>query len=255
MRHLRLALLLSSLLLTVSACASPPPSHLTRLWPQGTTGTPLLGISTEDGVLALAHPEWAVGDLFEIHFPVGNSYVRDWGRLDRRNDDLAIIRPVSSRLLEGRFATELLGPYEVLYLALRDEADGPRMVPVQRWQAGTLGNFIVPPEGDADELVRTWAGVGLYVERDDRWEIVGILSDLTARLTNGRPDDWAVGYVGIGEISRILPDQVDYFVQPYTPPRPDFEFGVPLQPGDIVLPAEELPLEIEPAAEAPGGRP
>jgi hypothetical protein len=226
--------LLALAVVFLAACASPP-SHLTRLWPEGGTGEPILGLSTEDGVLVLAEPQWQVGDVFEIHFPVGNSLVRDWGRLDRRNDDLVIIRPITARLLEGRFATALPDRYEPLYLALRDLEDEPEMVEVERWHDLRHGNFIVPPEGDAMGLVTDWAGVGLYVQRGDRWEIIGMLADVTARLGSDGPSTAGAGFVGIGEISRLLPDQVDYFDHPIPPPRPDFEHGVPLQPGDIVL--------------------
>jgi hypothetical protein len=138
-----------------------------------------------------------------------------------------------------------------VYLALRDDDDDPTMVPVDRWHDGRYGNWIVPPDGDAERLADEWAGAGLYVLREerwwqeDRWEIVGLLADVTARLRDGVPGDVAVGVIDIAEISRILPDQVDYFVHPIHSPRPDFEFGVPLQAGDIVLPPEE------PTAEAP----
>lgn len=250
------ALLLGCLLVT--GCIGPP-SHLTRVWPEGGTGEPLLGLSTEDGVLLLAEPQWQVGDLFELHFPVGNSHVRDWGRLDRRNDDLAVVRPISSRLREGRFATTLPDPEAPLYLALRDADDDPEMVPVERWHEGRLGNWIVPPDGDAEALAHDWAGAGLYVLREwrwfneDRWEIVGMLSDVTARLVDGAPGDVAVGVIDIAEISRILPDQVDYFVHPIHPPRPDFEFGVPLQDGDIVLPDEPEAPTSDGSPEPGGG--
>ncbi|HTE04665.1 MAG TPA: hypothetical protein VK824_00610, partial [Planctomycetota bacterium] len=112
-------------LLLAAGCATPPPAHFTRLWLQGETGVPVIGTSTEDGVLVVAEPQYAVGTTFEIQFPFGNSLVRDWGRIDRLNDNLAIVRPITARLREGRIATSLPQPGEQLYLALRDELDEP----------------------------------------------------------------------------------------------------------------------------------
>jgi len=228
----------------LTACASPPPSHLTRIWPKGHTDDPVLGLSTEEGVLVLVQPEWQVGDLFELHFPVGNSLVRDWGRLDRRNDDLAVIQPITSRLMEGRFATALPSSEEILYLAQRSAQDEPVMVEVDRWYDFKYGTFLVPPSGDAAALVSRWAGSGLYVRRGERWEIVGMLSDLTGRLDPGDRHDVGAAFIGMGEISRLLPDQVDFFGHPFRASRPDFEYGVPLQPGDI---------ELDPRPEEDGG--
>ena len=85
-------------------CAAPIPSHVTRLWPVGRSQEPFLGLSTEEGVLVLTAGHFAVGDLFNIQFPVGNSGVVDLGKIDHLNDDLAVIHPLTSRLLEGRLA-------------------------------------------------------------------------------------------------------------------------------------------------------
>src|SRR6185436_13712076 len=92
------------LLIALLAGCSSPPENFTRLWIEGHTGLPLVGTSTEDGVLMLAEPEWKIGDRFEIQFPIGNSLVADKGRIDRLNDTVAVIKPLTSRLLEGRFA-------------------------------------------------------------------------------------------------------------------------------------------------------
>ena len=53
-------------------------SHFTRLWLEDTAGEPYIGLSTEDGILLLTRAHFEVGDLFDVHFPIGNSIVRDW---------------------------------------------------------------------------------------------------------------------------------------------------------------------------------
>lgn len=224
--------------LGLTACAVQPPSHFTRLWPQGESGMPMLGLSTEDGILVLAERGQAVGDRFRLQFPVGNSVVQDWAIMDRRNDDLAIMRPITSRLHKGRFATVAPTYDENFYLALRDENDNPVMIGVERWHEGRNGSFITPPDDDPYRMAREWAGAGLYVERSGRWEIVGILAGITARpVSEDAGGDIGLGYLDLAEISRLLPDQIDYFAHPILPPRPDFEFGVPLQEGDMDIDA------------------
>lgn len=240
----RAPLLILILTLALAACASPP-SHFTRIWPEGDTGVPLHGLSTEDGVLILADPHLAVGDRFRFQFPVGNSVVEDWAVLDRRNDDLAILRPLTSRLHEGRFATVAPTPDEPFYLALRTPEDEAQMVEVERWHGGQYGAFIEPWDSDPRRMARDWAGAGLYVERDGRWEIVGILAGLTARpLIREDDDDLGLGYLDLSEISRLLPDQVDFFEHPILPPRADFEYGMPLREGD---------LDVDEVLEQPSG--
>ncbi len=240
-------LLLAALALVALGCAAPaPPSHLTRLWPEGHTGAPLLGLSTEDGVVTLAMPDAHVDDVWEIQFPVGNSFVRDWGRVDRINDTLMVIRPITARLLEGRFATRLPERGETLYVALRDAADEPVMQPVSVWRDGEYGDWVLLPGGDARELAPRLRGAGLYVLREGRWQIAGLLAGLLAGLDE-EPEELALGYIGLPELARILPDRVAYHLRNARPLRPDFEFGVPLQPGDIDL----TPPETDEPAPAP----
>jgi hypothetical protein len=235
-RLLPLALLLP---LLAAACASPPPSHFTRLWPEGTTGSPIIGTSTEDGILLLSRPDFRVGDRFELQFPVGNSLVRDWARIDRVNDNLAVARPLTARIVEGRIATELPQPDEKIFLALRDEDDEPDMTRVRPWRDGMYGDWIVVPGRDSEQVAREFQGTGLYVRRKGRWQIVGVLTGLLAEDEENRRGETALGYIGLLEMSRILPDHVPYFEHDIKPLRPDFEFGVPLQPGDINLDDED----------------
>jgi hypothetical protein len=201
----------------------------------GRSGAPIIGTATEGGVLLLSQPEFRVGDRFEIQFPIGNSLVRDWGRIDRVNDNLAVVRPLTARVLEGRIATELPQPGETIYLALRDKRDEPDMTPVRRWREGAHGDWIVVPGRDPDRISEQYRGTGLYVKRNDRWQIVGVLSGLLAEDEGDPRGETAIGYIGLLEMSRILPNHVLYFEHDIKPLRPDFEFGVPLQPGDIDL--------------------
>ena len=266
--HVLLALALAC----AAAGCTTPPEHFTRLWLEGRTGLPMIGTSTEDGVLVLAQPDWQLGDVLEIQFPYGNSLVIDKGRIDRLNDTLAVVRPLTARLKEGRFAATLPEIGEPLYVALRGERDQPQLVEAAPWHDGAYGDWLVLPKRDATEVARDYAGTGVYVERADRWEIVGLLAGLTAEDESAEDGSVAVGFVGLPEMARILPDRLDYFARDMRPLRPDFEFGVPLQPGDIVIdepPAEPpkakvltpaptlvpLPTVTPPGGVAPGAKP
>lgn len=260
---LRRALALGALLLLTAACSAPTPSHFTRLWPQkleqGRSGRPVLGLSTEDGVLILARPAYRPDDLFEMQFPVGNSLVVDYGKLDRVNDNLAVVRPLTARFAEGRFAGSLPEPDETLYIAVRDELDAPVMRPASLWRNGALGDWLDLDEDqdELDALAWEYAGTGVYVLREDRWEICGVLSGLVARLEDQASDDLGLGFLGLAELARILPDQLPYYLHLDRPLRPDFEFGVPLQPGDLeVWPeqpgASDDPVEPDESAEPVG---
>ncbi len=259
----RRSLLALALAAGATGCSTAPPEHFTRLWLEGRTGSPIVGTSTEDGVLLLARPEWQTGDVLEIQFPFGNSLVVDKGRIDRLNDTLAVVRPLTARLREGRFAGSLPVAGEPLYLALRDERDEPLMQPAQAWRDGAYGDWLVLPEHDATTVARRYAGSGVYVLRSDRWEIVGLLAGLTAQDESDPRGEVALGFIGLPEMARILPDRLDIFARDLRPLRPDFEFGVPLQPGDIVIEepveeeagAEPAPIVVPKAGPAPGAKP
>lgn len=224
------------LALALAGCAAPIPSHLTRLWPVGHSEEPFLGLSTEEGVLVLTAPHFQVGDLFSIQFPVGDSGVVDLGKIDHLNDDLAVIRPITAHLLRGRLAASPPLPTETIYLARRDDEDKPWMDPVDRWREGAYGDWItVGGVDDPAAFARDFAGSGLYVNRRGRWQICGMLAGVTANLPGEDADDAGIGYIGLLEIVRVLPDQIDYFERDIKPQRPDFEFGVPLQPSDVVI--------------------
>lgn len=237
--------LLAALLLALAACSAPP-SHVTRLWPQGVQGKPVVGLSTEEGVLVLADRSYRLGDLFDVQFPVGNSRVDEVGELIRINDNLGVVQPLSARLLEGRFATERPAQHEQLFVALRDADDEPLMQPVAMWRDGARGDLIVPPIDACDDVdtvddfaLRT-AGAGVYVYRHDSWEIVGMMSGLVVELADpGTPDEAAtsVGFIGLDELRRAVSDGVDYVTPRFLPRRTDFEFGVERQPGDVAIDA------------------
>jgi hypothetical protein len=233
------------LLLTVAACSAPP-SHFTRLWPKDATGEPLIGLSTEEGVVMVRTDGFAVGDLLEIQFPVGNSLVRDWGRVDRLNESLMVVQPLTARLQRGRLAQSFPKPEEQLYLALRDDEDEPLMQPVEHWRDGAYGDWIVMQGHDPLDIALRYQGTGVYVQRSGRWEIVGLLAGLTAYEGPEPQGELALGFIGLEELARILPQRTNYFEYDIKPLRPDFEFGVPLQPGDIDLPTSEPPAPPTP---------
>lgn len=233
-----LARLAACLLVVTSAACVAPPEHFTRLWPGGRTGEPVVGLSTEEGVIVLGEPHYAVDDVFEIQFPIGNSVVSAHGSIVRLNEELALIAPLDAVLREGRFAAGLPDfAEEEVFLALRDEDDDPALEPVLLWHDGTFGDYVVLDDvDDPDAFARDHAGMGLYVFRQRHWQIVGMLAGVTARSPDLDDDDVGLGYLSLLEIARLLPDRTDYFDHGVKPLRPDFEFGVPLQPGDVDVP-------------------
>ena len=248
----RPSVLLGLFVLCLAGCAStPPPEHYTRLWSEGRTGAPLIGTSTEDGVVILTTPGLALGDRYEIQFPFGNSLVVDWGEIDRLNDVLAVVRPRTAVLAEGRIASSPPTDTEQLYLALRDERDRPVMRPVRRWRHGVYGDYVLLPGATPDEVATSERGTGVYVRRMERWEIVGILAGLTAVDEADPRGEVALGFVGLLELARILPDRVVYQQRDLRPLRPDFEFGVPLQPGDLEPPPPDADDASAPGAPPP----
>lgn len=220
--------------LALGACTSPP-EHLVRLWPAGTSGEPVLGLSTQDGILMLSEPHFERDDVFEVQHPYGNSTVSGHAFIDHLNEEITLAHMLNARVSEGRFAAyDPDWDLETVYLALRDDDDEVDLVEVERWRDGVHGDWLSYDADEAEALARDWAGAGLYVRRREHWQIVGLLAGITAHL-EGDDDDVGLGYISLVEIARILPDHVDYFEHDIEPLRPDFEFGVPLQPGDVVL--------------------
>jgi len=242
------ACLLGAILAAGAGCCSPP-QHFTRLWVEGETGAPAIGVSTEGGILTLSSPGWKVGDRLDLQFPYGNSMVNDVGLVDRLNETITIVLPATSRIMQGRFATHLPSPEEELYLAVRDELDEPVMQEVTLWRDGEYGDWVLLNglgAGEIEQVARQYRGTGVYVEREGRWEIVGVLAGLLAHDENDPRGEVALGFIGLTELARILPRHQDILKPDLRPLRPDFEFGVPLQPGDLV---------IEPEGKSPAGPP
>jgi hypothetical protein len=251
----RLCALWAVTALVLGACSTTPPTHYTRLWPDGRTGLPLIGTSTEDGIVILSTPGLALDDLYEIQFPYGNSLVVDWGRIDRMNDVLAVVRPVTARLAEGRIAASPPEPDERLYLALRDERDEPRILPLERWRDGVYGDYVLLDTDEPQQVAAAQRGTGVYVRREGRWEIVGVRAGRTAVDEADPRGEVALGYIGLRELARILPNRIAYFERDLRPLRPDFEFGVPLQPGDIDLGTAPPPEGTPPPGATPAPKP
>lgn len=208
------------------------PSHYTRLWPEGQErAQPQVGISTEDGIVTLTGPSFEVGDRFEIEFPIGNSYVVDTGRIVRLNEHMAVLEPFTSRLDQGRFAAYSPAPDEPIWLNIRDERDQPIMVEVSLWDGGEWGDWVLMRGHPADSTAHDHAGAGLYVRREERWEICGVLSGLTARAEDD--GETALGFLGLAELGRLIPGRVKFFDRGLMPHRPDFDHGDPITPRDI----------------------
>ncbi|GJM20853.1 MAG: hypothetical protein DHS20C15_07680 [Planctomycetota bacterium] len=250
MKRLRSLFTLTLCTLLLAACSASTPSHMTRLWPYGRSGDPMLGLAVHDGVLVLARPHFRVDDRFEIQFPVGNSTVTDVGYIARLNNDLAVVRPFTARLAPARLSETLPAAHEQLYLALRDEDDEPLFEEVTPWHDGVHGDWLLLDDYDSAVVARDWAGAGVYVKRNQRWRVVGILAGITAELPQS--GELALGYIGLLEIARILPDELSYFDRDERPLRPDIEHGLPLQPGDLNLPPDpNAPAEAPPLAPPP----
>jgi hypothetical protein len=193
------------------------------------------GVSTEDGVLALAEVVPATGEV-SFRYRVGNGLFDDVATLDRKNDTLAVLSPKTSRPNLARFAAYPAARDESLYIEVRT-ADHSDLI---RCDLLELDERRL----EFDELIRHYVGVGVFAWRSDEMQLVGVLNGVFSA------DPPALAFIGIDEIATLLPSTSNYFVRKVQPRRADFEYGVPRSfegerpAASDLAPAGEAPPEV-----------
>jgi hypothetical protein len=214
------ALLISTVALLASAACRGPESIESTVEFQTEHGV-VRGVSTEDGVFTLVEAVPVTGEV-GFRCRTGHGFFDDVALLVRRNDSLAVLAPKSSRPNLARFAGYPAGRDERLYLEVRT-ADHGDLLACHLHDGGRMGDLLVLDEGtiEFDDVVRQYAGTGVFAWRDGTMQLVGILNGVWC------DDPHALAFVGLDEMSTLLPASSEYFARKVLPRRADFEYGVP----------------------------
>lgn len=219
--------------LALAGCGSPTPNDLTRL---EIPGPPRYAVSTEDGLLALPGDDLAV-DVVPITLWYQGSLVLDDARIERREEDLVRLRPVSAQLPFSEFAAEGAKPGEPLFVqVVQDDPEHlPLLVAAELLADGRFGDLlrVTSWTWSAEEIARDFPGAGVYALRKGRYVLVGIVNGLLV----ANPDDsllarWfgpseVLACLSLDAIAPVLPENSDFFARRTRVLRPDFEHGLP----------------------------
>jgi hypothetical protein len=210
-----------ALALVAAAACRGPASVETSVEFQTERGV-VRGVSTEDGVFALADTVPATGEV-TFRYRVGNGMFDDVASLERRNDTLAVLAPKSSRPNKARFAGYPASRDDSLFLEVRT-ADHSDLIRCHLLDQGRRGDLLVLDERvtEFDDVVHHYVGVGVFAWRSSQMELVGILNGVYSS------DPPALAFIGLDEMATLLPATSNYFVRKVAQPlRADFEYGVP----------------------------
>ncbi len=213
------ALLLAGPLLASAACRGPASIESTVEF-QTERGV-VRGVSTEDGIFALVETVPSTGEL-SFRYRAGNGFFDDLARLERRNDVLALLAPQSSKLNLARLATYPAAKDERLYIEVRT-ANHSDLLACHLHDGGRQGDLLILDEQvvSFDEVVRHYAGCGVFAWRTGTMQLVGVLNGVWCE------EPRALAFIGIDEMSTLLPASSDYFARKRLPRRADFEYGIP----------------------------
>lgn len=212
---LRLAAILCAL--PLAACHVPPPIEANV---EFETGRGIVrGVSTEDGLLALREIVPESGEL-SFRYRRGNGLFDDRALLLRASDVLALLDPVTSRPNQARFAVYPAARDDRLFIEARtgDHAD---LLACRMLDEGRLGDFVVLDEGELHDVARRYAGAGLFAWREGTLQLVGVLNGVYCE------DPAALAFIGLDEMSTLLPVTSNFFQRRAQPLRADFEYGIP----------------------------
>jgi hypothetical protein len=199
------------------ACAASPKPVEATVEFQTERGV-VRGVSTEDGIFALAEVVPTSGELrFRCH--TGNSFFDDVATLARRDDALAVFSAKSSRPNLARFGSHPASRDDALFLETRTK-EGAGLLRCHVLGDGTRGDLLVV-EGDVADVARRYAGSGLFAWRDGAMELVGMLNGVYC------DEPATVAFVGLDAMSTLIPETSSYFTRRSLPRRQDFEYGVP----------------------------
>ena len=202
------------------------------------------GVSTEDGILALVETVFSTGEL-GFRYRAGNGFFDDVAKLERRNDTLAVLTPKSSRLNLARFAVYPAAKDERLFIEVRTSDHGD-LLACHLYEGGRQGDLLELDEAGSefDDIVRQYAGAGVFAWRDDTMQLVGVLNGVWCESPR------ALAFVGLDEIATLLPASSDYFSRKVLPRRADFEYGIPRSFEGERPESADVPPAREPPADA-----
>lgn len=209
------------------------------------------GVSSEDGILALPELVPASGEL-SFRCRVGNGIFDDVAVLARKSDSLALLAPKTSHPQLARFAAWPAAADDHLFIEVRtgDHADLLRCHLVD---GGRLGDLVALDEGDLGEVTTRWCGSGLYAWREGTLQLVGVLNGISC------DDPKSAAFIGLDEISTLLPEKSSFFERRMTTRRTDFEYGIPRDMKSEHPDASDAPVRDEehsaPASESPHEQP
>ncbi|MEW6743162.1 MAG: hypothetical protein AB1486_10425 [Planctomycetota bacterium] len=196
----------------------PAPNHLVTLELE----PPRLAVSTEDGIICLVEDALRTDDI-PFTFQYGRGIYADFATVDRINETLGILLPQTTQVPQARFATYPPTEDDDLVIGTRDEGGRAAVEAVRLYEEGRLGDLIALDMelSSAHAFIERHTGAGVYVWRDDHYQLVGLLNG--AYLLD-RP---VAAFVGLHELARILPIGSDFFAHQPKVPREDFEYGLP----------------------------
>lgn len=184
------------------------------------------GIATERGILVLKKPAIKKGDTYSISHVYGNGIVPDEARVVDIDENLALLKPVSSNLNAVRFLLYPLDPEEELYVGVLDEDNDPYYLPSELFEGGVHGDLILCDE--LEDYPRPtsdgFGGIGVFAYRDGYHWLTGLLLPMKAQISGSMKE--AYPFVGMESIVNFFPDLRDNFTRQKRPFRPDLELGL-----------------------------
>ncbi len=212
---LRPVSLLAALLL--AACQTPAPIEANVEF-QTERGI-VRGVSTEDGLFALREIVPTTGEV-SFRYRTGNGFFDDRARLVRQSDVLALMAPISSKPHLARFAIYPAAYDDRLFVEVRT-ADRADLLSCHLFDLGRHGDLVVLDEGDLVDVATRYCGAGLFAWREGMLQLVGILNGVYSE------EPPALAFIGLDEMSTLLPETSNFFERRALPSRADFEYGIP----------------------------
>ncbi|MSR45495.1 MAG: hypothetical protein EXS13_00225 [Planctomycetes bacterium] len=218
LRSLLRPLLISGIALSTGACRVPSPieANVELATPRGM----VRAVATEDGIVALRELIPEDGSMIQFRGRRQDGFYDDQARLLRRSDELALLAPVSSRPNLARLAAYPASFDDRLFIEVRtgDHAD---LLECSLYDLGRRGDLLALEEGELRDLAQRYSGAGVFALREGMLQLVGVLNGVYCE----QPE--LLAFVGLDELSMLLPETSDYFRRRALPRRSDFEFGIP----------------------------
>jgi len=220
-RRLTMVAPLSALLLA-AACHGPagPRSIQSTVEFQTERGI-VRGVSTEEGIYALAEIVPPTGEI-SFRFRAGNNFFDDVATLQRQNDSIALFAARSSRPNQARFAAYPAARDEKMFLEVRTDGHTD-ILACHLLDDGIRGDFIALDEKRLElaDLAHRFAGAPVFAWRDGAMQLVGMLNGVYCE------EPRALAFIGLDEMATLMPVESSFFTRRILPHRADFEYGTP----------------------------